>query len=116
MKHFILSLFMCIFTLTINAQNFVAPQKEKVTYSDSTTTYTYQIKETKYKVFRSKSGAYYIWKKSSKTGKNYKYYLPKEIQIKMGRKYKDEQFVGISFVTLIVYIVFVLFVIITNGM
>ena len=47
MKHFILSLFMCIFTLTINAQNFVAPQKEKVTYSDSTTTYTYQIKETK---------------------------------------------------------------------
>lgn len=90
MKHFILSLFMCIFTLTVNAQNFVAPQRERVAYTDTTTTYTYEIKGTKYKVFRSKNGAYYIWKKSSKTGKNYKYYLPKEIQIKMGRKYEEK--------------------------
>lgn len=37
MKHLTLSLFMCIFTLTINAQDFVALQKETTAYSDSTT-------------------------------------------------------------------------------
>lgn len=30
----------------------------------------------------------YVWKTSKKTNKKYRMYLPKEIQIKMGRKYE----------------------------
>lgn len=73
------------------AQNFIALKKEKVVYTDTTTTYTYQIQSTKYPVFKSKNGAFYIWKISSKTNKKYKYYLPKSIQIKMGRKYNTSK-------------------------
>ena len=40
-----------------------------------------------YNVYVYRNGAYYIWKISKRTNKPYKYYLPKDIQIKMGRKY-----------------------------
>ena len=40
-----------------------------------------------YKVYKSRNNAFYIWKVSKRSGKLYKNYLPKEIQIKMGRKY-----------------------------
>lgn len=83
MKKSIVLLFVLFTTLTINAQAFKAPNKV-----DTTTTYTYQIDQSVYKVYKSKSGAFYIWKMSKKTGKLYKYYLPKEIQIQMGRIYK----------------------------
>lgn len=88
MKKTITVLAMLLFVaLSSRAQNFVAPEKERTSYTDTTTTYTYQIKDTKYPVFKSRSGAFYIWKTSSKTSKKYKYYLPKEIQVQMGRKY-----------------------------
>lgn len=74
-----------IVSLPIYSQNFVASNKT-TTYVDTTTTYTYQIKSEKYPVYKSKKGAFYIWR-TSKSGKRYKYYLPKEVQIKMGRKY-----------------------------
>lgn len=73
----------------ISAEDYVAPTKQSVEYTDSTTTDTYTIKNEKYNVYKSKSGAFYIWKTSKKTGKKYKYYLPKDIQIQMGREYKD---------------------------
>lgn len=78
-------------TLSVSAQEFIAPSanRSKTVYTDTTTTFTYRIKEDIYKVYKSKSGAYYIWKKSSKSGKTYKMYLPKDIQIKMGRKYNN---------------------------
>lgn len=69
----------------VGAQEFCAPTIKQ--YTDTTTTYTYKIDNTSYKVYKSRKGAYYIWKKSKKTNKPYKYYIPKEIQIKMGRKY-----------------------------
>lgn len=72
------------------SQNFVASTKEKSAFTDTTTTYTYQIQDTKYPVFKSKNNAFYIWKVSKKTNKKYKYYLPKEIQIQMGRKFNDK--------------------------
>ncbi len=75
-----------VFVLKVGAQEFSAPTKTKI---DSTTTYTYKIDTTIYKVYKSSKGAYYIWKKSKKTNKPYKYYIPKEIQIKMGRKYDN---------------------------
>lgn len=70
-----------------NAQEFKAPSKHKVTFTDTTTTYTYRTTDNVYKVYKSRNGAYYIWKLSKKSGKLYKNYLPKEVQIKMGRKY-----------------------------
>lgn len=81
---FILIVVIFVFVLKVGAQQFSAPTKTKI---DSTTTYTYKIDTDIYKVYKSSKGAYYIWKKSKKTGKLYKYYIPKEIQIKMGRKY-----------------------------
>lgn len=85
----ILSIFVLLIGLTISvsAKDYVAP-KQSVEYTDSTTTDTYTIKNEKYNVYKSKSGAFYIWKTSKKSGKKYKYYLPKEIQIQMGRKYE----------------------------
>lgn len=72
----------------IIAKDYISPIKQSVEYTDSTTTDTYTIKNEKYNIYKSKNGAFYIWKISKKTGKKYKYYLPKEIQIQMGRKYE----------------------------
>lgn len=77
-------------SVVASADNFTTSTTEKSVYTDTTTTHTYEIKNVKYDIFKSKSGAYYIWKTSSKTNKKYKYYLPKEIQIKLGRKYNDK--------------------------
>ena len=84
MKTLLITLLMTLATMTASAQAFKAPEKCKV---DTTTTYTYEISKTVYRVYKSKSGAFYIWKTSKKTGKPYKMYLPKEIQIQMGRRY-----------------------------
>jgi hypothetical protein len=58
--------------------------KTEQTSSASTgtqTKYTWQDKEgTEYPIFITKKGACYVNKVSKKTGKEYKYYLPKEIQ------------------------------------
>lgn len=75
-------------SLQVNAQEFVAPVKHQSTNIDSTTTYTYKMTNNTYKVYKTKIGAYYIWKNSKKTNKKYRMYLPKEIQIQMGRKYE----------------------------
>ena len=75
--------------VSISAKDYTAPKRTSVEYTDSTTTDTYTIKNEKYNVYKSKSGAFYIWKTSNKTSKKYKYYLPKEIQKQMGREYKE---------------------------
>ena len=70
------------------AQVFHAPKSQRAAFTDTTTTFKYVASDYKqYNVFRAKSGAMYIWKLSNKSGKLYKMYLPKEVQIKMGRKY-----------------------------
>lgn len=49
--------------------------------SDVQTPYTWKDKEGKtYPIYISKKGACYVKRVSKKTGKEYKYYLPKEIQ------------------------------------
>lgn len=51
------------------------------TTSDTLTPYTWQDKDGKlYPIYKTKKGAYYIIKISKKTGKQYKYYLPKEVK------------------------------------
>lgn len=91
MKKITIILVMAFMSLPIIAQNFVATKKSRQAFTDTTTSYTYQIEATKYPVFKSKNKAFYIWKVSKKSGKTYKYYLPKDIQIKMGRTYKTEE-------------------------
>ena len=91
MKKITILLVMTFLSLSMVAQNFVATKKSRQAFTDTTTSYTYQIEETKYPVFKSKNKAFYIWKVSKKSGKTYKYYLPKDVQIKMGRTYKTEE-------------------------
>lgn len=76
--------------VSVSAKDYVAPTRQSVEYTDSTTIDTYTINNKKYNVYKSKSGAFYIWKTSKKTDKKYKYYLPKEIQKQMGREYKEK--------------------------
>ena len=78
-------------SLTVNSKDYTPTRKSSVSYTDSITNDTYTIKNEKYDVFKSKSGAFYIWKTSKKTGKKYKYYLPKDIQVQMGRVYKEDK-------------------------
>ena len=48
---------------------------------DTKTKYTWEDKEgNKYPIFITKKGTCYIIRTSKKTGKEYKYYLPKNIQ------------------------------------
>ena len=75
-------------SLQVSAQQFVAPTRHSASNVDSTTTYTYKMSDNIYKVYKSRTEAYYVWKTSKKTNKKYRMYLPKEIQIKMGRKYQ----------------------------
>ena len=90
MKRVLLILILLIgLAVSVSAKDYVAPTRKSVEYTDSTTTDTYTINNKKYNVYKSKSSAFYIWKTSKKTSKKYKYYLPKDIQIQMGRKYKE---------------------------
>lgn len=87
-KVFLIMLLLVGLSITVGAKDYVPTKRQSVVNTDSTTTDTYTISSIKYPVFKSKSGAFYIWKTSKKTGKKYKYYLPKDIQIQMGRIYK----------------------------
>lgn len=59
--------------------NFKVEQTSKA--SDTQTKYTWEDKEgNKYPIFITKKGACYVIRTSKKTGKEYKYYLPKDIQ------------------------------------
>lgn len=88
MKKIITFLTLSIMTIFSYAQEFIAPtRKSNTQFTDTTTTYTYKCPDKTYNVCVSRNGAYYIWRISKKTNKPYKYYLPKEVQIKMGRKY-----------------------------
>ena len=82
----IITLFMCI---TANAQMFEAPAKKaKTAFTDTITTFTYKTNKGEVcKVFVSRRGSYYYYAKNKK-GELRKYYVPKDIQIKMGRKYE----------------------------
>lgn len=53
-------------SLQAGAQQFVAPTKHSISNVDSTTTYTYKMSDNIYKVYKSKTGAYYVWKISKK--------------------------------------------------
>jgi len=76
-------------TTTLTTKTFRYEDYKRLTTVDTCTTYEFEIKGKAYPVFKSKNGAYYIWRVSGKTGKNYRMYLPKEVQQAMGREYKN---------------------------
>lgn len=85
MKKFILCLLLALFCITVNAEvkrDGDTFKVEKTTSaSDTQTKYTWEDKDgNKYPIFITKKGACYVLRTSKKTGKEYKYYLPKDIQ------------------------------------
>ena len=85
MKKIILCILLALFCITISAEvkregnTFKVEQTTKE--SDTKTQYTWVDKEGNvYPVFITKRGACYIFRTSKKTGKEYKQYLPKNIQ------------------------------------
>ena len=85
MKKLILCILLALFCITANAEvkregdTFKVEQSAKA--SDTQTKYTWEDKQgNKYPIFITKKGACYVIRTSKKTGKEYKYYLPKEVQ------------------------------------
>lgn len=85
MKKLILCILLALFCITANAEvkregdTFKVEQTLKA--NDTQTKYTWEDKDgNKYPIFITKRGACYILRTSKKTGKEYKYYLPKDIQ------------------------------------
>ena len=87
MKKLIFCLFIALLSYTSYAQ--VARKGNTFKYTTTQTTksegqqtkYTWEDKKgNKYPIYITKSGAIYINRKSTKTGKNYKQYLSKEVK------------------------------------
>lgn len=85
MKKLILCILLALFCITANAEvkregdTFKVEQSAKA--SDTKTRYTWEDKGgNKYPIFVTKKGACYVIRVSKKTGKEYKQYLPKDIQ------------------------------------
>ena len=88
MKKIILLAMMAI-SMACHAQMFEAPKKAQTVFTDTTTTFTYKTNKGEVcKVFVSRRGSYYYYSAKNKTNTLRKYYVPKDIQIKMGRKYE----------------------------
>lgn len=69
----------CVAEVVRNGNTFETVQTSSQT--DVQTPYTWKDKDGKtYPIYISKKGACYIKRISKKTGKEYKYYLPKETQ------------------------------------
>ena len=86
MKHLIIILALLLGSFTGYAEvtregDTFKVEKTATTSSDTQTKYTWQDKEgNKYPIYITKKGACYVLRTSKKTGKEYKYYLPKNIQ------------------------------------
>lgn len=86
MKKFIIVSFVILLGIIANAQimkegNTFKQNKEKTEVVEQKTSYEYEdSKGNKYPIYVSKRGSLYVIKTSKKTGKEYKYYLPKEMQ------------------------------------
>lgn len=96
MKRYIFCLLIALFSIASYSQDVI---KEGKTFKVQTTQvkeiqtdYTWEDnKGNKYPIFISKKGACYIKKISLKTGKEYKQYLPKEIQETINKELKEKQ-------------------------
>lgn len=83
-------LIFCLFIALLSCTSYAQVAREGNTFKSTTQTtksegqqtkYTWEDKKgNKYPIYITKSGAVYINRKSAKTGKNYKQYLPKEVR------------------------------------
>ena len=86
MKHLIIILALLLGSFTGYAEvtregNTFKVEKTAITSYDTQTKYTWKDKDgIVYPIYITKKGACYIKRISKKTGKEYKYYLPKDIQ------------------------------------
>lgn len=85
MKHLILCILLALFCINIHAEvkreNDTFKVEQTLKAKDTQTKYTWEDKDgNKYPIFITKRGTCYIIRVSKKTGKEYKYYLPKDIQ------------------------------------
>lgn len=85
MKNLILCILLALFSINTYAEvkregnTFKTEQTAKSTGTQ--TKYTWEDKEgNKYPIYITKRGTCYVLRTSKKTGKEYKYYLPKDIQ------------------------------------
>lgn len=62
-----------------NGKEYTAVKKSSEKGEDRDTGYTWKIGDKVYKIYITKKGACYIIRTSSKTGREYKSYLPKEV-------------------------------------
>lgn len=88
MKQFILSIIICLCTLiSVQAETIQEGNVFKVEQSsevkETMIPYFYEINDVKYPIYVSANGSFYIKRISKKTGQEYKYYLPKEVQEKL---------------------------------
>lgn len=92
MKKLILCILLALFCVAANAEvkrevDTFKVEQTSSKVNDTKTKYTWEDKEgNKYPIFITKRGACYIIRVSKKTGKEYKYYLPKEIQLQIAKE------------------------------
>lgn len=97
-------LIFCLFIALLSCTNYAQVTREGNTFKSTTTQttksegqqtkYTWEDKKgNKYPIYITKSGAVYINRKSTKTGKNYKQYLSKEVkkQIQKELNFKNHE-------------------------
>lgn len=96
MKKLILCILLALFCINIHAEvkregdTFKVEQSTKA--SDTKTKYTWEDKEgNKYPIYITKKGTCYVLRTSKKTGKEYKYYLPKDVQETIKKELSYEQ-------------------------
>lgn len=94
MKKLVLCILLALFSITSYAEvkregdTFKVEQTAKA--SDTQTKYTWEDKAgQKYPIYITKKGACYVIRVSKKTGKEYKYYLPKDIQETIKKEVKS---------------------------
>lgn len=85
MKKLILCMLLALFCTTGNAEvtreGDTFRTENTVKSTGTRTKYTWEDKDNnRYPVFITKNGACYILRTSKKTGREYKYYLPKKVQ------------------------------------
>lgn len=66
-------------TFVVNGTSYESVKKASQKSEPLATPYTYKSGDKEYPIYLSKNGRAYIWKVSSKTGNEYKYYLGEEI-------------------------------------
>ena len=97
MKAFIIYILLALFSININAEvkrvNDTFKVENTTKESDTKTKFTWEDKQgNKYPIYITKRGSCYIVRISKKTNKEYKQYLPKDIQTQIKKELNIKQY------------------------